>query len=286
VTAMVTPFDEHGALDPNGAAVLARWLTDHGTDALVVAGSTGEGAVLDDGELGDLLRAVRESVTVPVVAATGTSDTRHTIERTRIAEGAGVDAVLVVTPYYVRPSQEGIKAHFMAVAGSTSLPLVVYDIPVRTGRKVQTNTMLALARGATNVVGVKDAAGDPVATARLVHEAPHGFDVYCGDDLLALPMLAVGAVGVVSVASLWLGGQFSEIVNLFAKGDTEGSREVFARHLDEIAFQSSEEYPNPMPAKAACRAMGLPAGHCRLPMGPAPAELDEQAATIVSALSV
>jgi 4-hydroxy-tetrahydrodipicolinate synthase len=282
---MVTPFDGLGALDPHGAASLARWLTERGTDALVLAGSTGEGAVLEDAELGDLVRAVRESVTVPILAATGTSDTRHTIERTRIAESAGADAVLVVTPYYVRPSQEGIKAHFMAVADSTNLPLVVYDIPVRTGRKVHTNTMLALARGASNVIGVKDAAGDPVATARLAYEAPHGFDVYCGDDLLTLPMLAVGAVGVVSVASHWLGGQFSEIVNLFAKGDTEGSREIFARHIDEIAFQSGEDYPNPMPAKAVCRAMGLPAGQCRLPMGPAPAELDERAARIVSSLS-
>jgi 4-hydroxy-tetrahydrodipicolinate synthase len=282
---MVTPFDERGDLDLKGAAAVAGWLADHGTDALVVAGSTGEGAVLSDAELGDLLRAVRESVTVPVVAATGTADTRHTIERTKVAEDAGADAVLVVTPYYVRPSQAGLKAHFMAVARSTSLPVVIYDIPVRSGRKVATETMIALSRGVTNVVGVKDASGDPVATARLVREAPVGFDVYCGDDLLTLPMLAVGAVGVVSVASHWIGPQFSEIVNRFAKGDTEGARETFSRHLDDIAFQSSEEYPNPLPAKAVCRAMGLPAGQCRLPMGQATPELDEQAALIVSSLS-
>ncbi len=282
LTAMVTPFDRDGALDIDGAVQLARWLADHGSDGLVVAGSTGEGAVLDDAELSELWRAVSRAVTIPVVAATGTSDTRHTIERTKAAEAAGADAVLVVTPYYVRPSQAGIAAHFESVAHATSLPVLLYDIPVRTGRKISNETMFHLGRNVSNVVGVKDAAGDIIATARRVAGAPDGFEVYCGDDLFTLPMLAVGAVGVVSVASHWVGPQLSEMVATFAKGDTEGAQALNARMLDSVSFQSSEDYPNPMPAKAVCRALGLPAGQCRLPIGEAPAELDELAAQVAA----
>jgi 4-hydroxy-tetrahydrodipicolinate synthase len=285
VTAMVTPFDSDGALDIDGAAALARWLSDHGTDALVLAGSTGEGAMLDDTELFELWSAVTEAVTIPVIAATGTADTRHTIERTKLAERAGAEAALVVTPYYVRPSQAGLAGHFEAVCRSTSLPVLIYDIPIRSGRRVATDTMLGLAHSLGNLVGVKDAAADPVGTARLVSAAPSSFEVYCGDDLLMLPMLAVGAVGIVSVAAHWIGPQMSEIVKRFAKGDTEGARETNARHLEQMAFQSSDEFPNPMPAKAVCRALGLPAGQCRLPIGPAPVELDEKAAQMLATVS-
>ena len=146
---MVTPFDRDGSLDVDGAVQLARWLCDHGTDGLVVAGTTGEGTVLDDSEASDLWGAVSAAVTVPVIAATGSNDTRHTIERTKAAEAAGADAVLVVTPYYSRPSQAGLAAHFASVAGATSLPVLLYDIPVRTGRKIATDTMLELAREVT-----------------------------------------------------------------------------------------------------------------------------------------
>jgi 4-hydroxy-tetrahydrodipicolinate synthase len=282
---MVTPFDPDGALDVDGAVRLARWLADNGSDGLVLAGSTGEGAVLDDAEVAELWRAVAGAVTVPIIAATGSSDTRHTVERTKAAEAAGAHAVLVVTPYYVRPSQAGIAAHFERVAEATSLPVLLYDIPVRTGRKIETETMLQLARTVSNILGVKDAAGDIVATARRVAGAPDGFEVYCGDDLFTLPALSVGAVGVISVAAHWLGPQLAEMVATFAKGDTDGARVLNARMLDSIAFQSSEDYPNPMPAKAVCRALGLPAGQCRLPIGPAPAELDELAAR-VAAISI
>jgi 4-hydroxy-tetrahydrodipicolinate synthase len=281
---MVTPFDSDGALDVDGAVRLARWLSDHGSDGLVVAGTTGEGSVLDDAEASELWRAVSSAVTVPVIAATGSNDTRHTIELTRAAQAAGADAVLVVTPYYSRPSQAGLAAHFASVAGATSLPVLLYDIPLRTGRKIANDTMLMLAREVTNLVGVKDSAGDVVSTARLAAAAPDGFEVYCGDDPFTLPMLAVGAVGVVSVSAHWLGPQLSEMIATFAKGDTEGAQALNARLLESVSFQSSEEYPNPMPAKAMCRALGLPAGQCRLPIGPAPAELDERAALVAAAV--
>jgi 4-hydroxy-tetrahydrodipicolinate synthase len=281
---MVTPFDDDGALDVAGAATLARWLTDNGSDALVVAGTTGEAPVLSDGELADLWRAVSEAVTVPVIAGTGTNDTRHSIECTKLARDAGADAVLVVTPYYSRPSQAGLAAHFTAVAESTDLPVLLYDIPVRTGRKIAADTMLALAQRVANIVGVKDAAADVAGAARLVAEAPDGFELYSGDDALTLPLLSVGAVGVVSVASNWAGEEMGHIVAAWSKGDTEGARLANARMLESYEFETSEAYPNPQPAKAACRALGLPVGQCRLPMGSAPPELDERARGVLARL--
>jgi 4-hydroxy-tetrahydrodipicolinate synthase len=281
---MVTPFDATGALDVDGAVTLARWLTSHGSDGLVLTGTTGEAPVLSDSELIDLWRAVSEAVTVPVIAGTGTNDTRHSMACTKAATDAGVDAVLVVTPYYSRPSQAGIAAHFTAVAGATDLPVILYDIPVRTGRKIATAVLLQLARQVRNIVGVKDAAGDPVAAARVVAEAPEGFELYSGDDNLTLPLLAVGAVGVVSVAAHWAGEEIGEFVAAFSKGDVEGARAMNARLLESYEFESSEAYPNPMPAKAACRALGLPAGQCRLPIGDAPAELDDRARAVVARL--
>ena len=161
---MVTPFDAAGALDVDGAVLLARWLADNGSDGLVLGGTTGEGAVLDDDEASELWRAVAAAVTIPVIAGTGSNNTRHTLELTKAAADAGADAVLVVTPYYSRPSQAGIAAHFDAVSAVSSLPMLVYDIPVRTGRKIATETMLHLARDLPNLVGVKDAACDVVST--------------------------------------------------------------------------------------------------------------------------
>ncbi|MDQ3147752.1 MAG: 4-hydroxy-tetrahydrodipicolinate synthase [Actinomycetota bacterium] len=285
VTAMVTPFDDDLALDLDAAVALARWLTDHGSDGLVLAGSTGEGTSLSDAEKLDLFRAVAEAVTVPVLAGTGTADTRHSVELTRAAVACGVAGVLVVAPYYSRPSQAGLDLHFRAVAEAAGeRPVLLYDIPVRTGRRVARETLLALAREVPNVVGVKDAAGDPHGTARLVDAAPEGFEVYSGEDGLTLPLLAVGAVGVIGVAANWAPGFQSEVIAAFAKGDVTLARELNARLLPSFAFESSEAAPNPIPAKAALRHLGLRVGQCRPPLGPAPPGLDDQAAEVLSAL--
>ncbi|HXW33819.1 MAG TPA: 4-hydroxy-tetrahydrodipicolinate synthase [Acidimicrobiales bacterium] len=283
VTAMVTPFEDDGSLDIDGAVRLSRWLTGHGSDALVIAGTTGEGAALSDAEMSDLWRAVSQTVTVPVVAGTGTSDTRHSMELTRMATEAGVAGILLVTPYYNRPSQQGIFEHFAAVASVTELPVMLYDIPARTGRKISSDTMLRLARSLPNIVGVKDAAGDVVASARLVADAPAGFELYSGDDHFTLPLLSVGAVGAVSVASHWIGDEIGEMISAFRSGDVERARNLNASLADLVAFQSSETNPNPIPAKAMCRALGLPAGQCRLPMGVAPKELEEDARRLLAA---
>ncbi len=286
VTAMVTPFDDRGALDLDGAVTLARWLAEHGSDGLVLAGTTGEGPVLSDQEKADLWRAVAEAVTVPVVAGTGTNDTAHSIELTQTAERCGVAGALVVTPYYSRPSQAGLFDHFAAVASSSSLPVLLYDIPVRTGRRIAGDTMLRLAREVPTVVGVKDAAGDVIGASRLLAEAPSAFELYSGDDAFTLPLLSVGAVGVVSVASHWVGREMGEMVAAFRRGDVEGARQRHASLLDSFAFESSEEFPNPLPAKAVCRALGLPAGQCRQPLGPAPMELDGQASALIGRLGL
>ncbi|MGH9157863.1 MAG: 4-hydroxy-tetrahydrodipicolinate synthase [Acidimicrobiales bacterium] len=284
VTAMVTPFAEDGSLDLGAAAEVARWLADHGSDGLVVAGTTGEGPVLTDPEKLDLWRAVAEAVTVPVIANTGSNDTAHSVEMTRQAAACGAAGVLVVTPYYNRPSQAGIEAHIRASAAATDLPLLVYDIPVRTGRKVAHEVLVRLAREVPNVVGVKDATSDLAAAARLAAAVPSSFEVYSGNDDQTLGLLAVGAVGVISVASNWAGPQFAEMIAAFGKGDTTGARELNAGLLGSFAFESSDAAPNPVPAKAAMRALGHRVGECRLPLGPAPAGLDERARALVATL--
>lgn len=284
VTAMVTPFDQDGRVDLDAAASLARWLVDHGSEGLVVTGSTGEATALTDAERVDLWRAVTDSVTVPVVAGTGSAATDHTVELTRQAAGCGVAGAIVVTPYYCRPSQAGLEAHYRAVASATDLPLLLYDIPVRTGRKIDHSTVLKLARDLPNVVGIKDAAGDVAAAARLASAAPGHFELYSGDDSLTLALLAAGAVGVVGVATHWAGSQMAEMITAFEKGDVVRARHINAGLFDSYAFESSEDAPNPVPAKAMMRVLGLPVGECRLPMGPTPPGLEDRAREVLSGL--
>jgi 4-hydroxy-tetrahydrodipicolinate synthase len=285
ITAMVTPFDDDGTLDLPAAQDLARWLAAHGSDALVLSGSTGESSVLTDDEKVDLWRAVAEVVTIPVIAGSGSNDTAHSIAMTRAAAESGVDGVLVVTPYYNRPSQAGIAEHFRVVAEAAGdLPVLLYDIPVRSGRRIETATMLRLAREVPAIVGLKDAAGDPPSTAHLAAQAPAGFEIYSGDDVMTLPLLAVGAVGLISVASHWVGPRLRSVVDAFLSGDLAAAIAGNAELLDSFDFESSADFPNPLPAKAALRALGLRVGQCRLPMGVSTPELDAQAAKVVAAV--
>ncbi len=283
-TAMVTPFDEDGALDLDAARDLARYLVGNGNDGLVVAGTTGESPVLSDDEKLSLWAAVAEAVTIPVVAGTGTNDTAHSVHLTAEASKLGVAGVLALCPYYNRPSQAGIDAHLRAVAAATDLPVMIYDIPIRTGRKIATDTLLRLARDVPNVLALKDAAGNPGETARVVAESPSDFEVYSGDDALTLPLLAVGAVGVVGVATHWCGLDVAEMLDCWRKGDTDGARRVNARLLESWAFETGDAAPNPVPAKAMMRELGLRVGECRLPMGPAPAGLTERAREVMANL--
>jgi 4-hydroxy-tetrahydrodipicolinate synthase len=285
LTAMVTPFDGDGRLDLDVAARLARWLVDHGNEGLVVAGTTGEAPTLSDDEKVELWRAVASAVTVPVLAGTGTNDTHDTVQLTKRASGCGVAGVLIVTPYYNRPSQAGLEGHFRAAAEATDLPVMVYDVPIRTGRKIGHDTLLRLA-GVTNIVAVKDAADDVAGSARLAAEAPSGFELYSGSDALTLALLAVGAVGVVSVAAHWTGELHAEMIAAFSKGDVDRAREVNARLLPSYAFENSDDAPNPIPTKAMLRLLGLPVGRGRPPMDAEPPDLEARAGALIAGLGL
>jgi 4-hydroxy-tetrahydrodipicolinate synthase len=240
--------------------------------------------VLTDDERLDLVEAVVGAVTVPVVAATGTNDTAHSVHLTAGAAARGAAGILAVTPYYNRPSPAGIEAHFRAVAAASGLPVLLYDIPVRSGRRIGPELTVRLAREVPTVVGVKDATGDVAGAATVVDRAPAGFDVYCGDDGLTLPFLAVGGAGIVSVASHWAGTVFGAMDAAFRAGDVDRAADLNRMLLESFAFESSEAHPNPVPAKAACRALGWPVGQTRLPNPPAPPSLDEEARAVIGRL--
>jgi len=286
ITAMVTPFADDGSLDAAAAADLAEWLVDQGNDGLVLAGTTGESPTLSDDEKLELWRSVRAAVDVPLIAGSTSNDTQHSVELTEAAADVGMDGILAVTPYYNRPSQAGLEAHFRAIADASSLPVILYDIPIRTGRKIDTATILRLAEDVPTIAGVKDAAGDPAETARLIAAAPEDFELYSGDDALALPFLAVGAVGVISVAAHWAAGLVRELVDAVLKGDMETAQAVNDRLLTSYAFQASDLAPNPVPAKAMLRVLGHAVGECRLPMGPTPEGLEGVAREIAADLDL
>lgn len=277
MSAMVTPFDGAGRLDLDAARTLARWLADHGNDGLVVAATTGEGGVLSDAERCDLIRAVSEAVTIPVIAGTGSSDTRHSIEMTRLARGLGAAGVIVVGPYYSRPPQAGIEAHFRAVAAATDLPVMVYDVPGRTGRRIDEAVLLRLFRGVANIVAFKDATGDPPAAAALVARAGDHFDLYSGDDAMTLPLLAVGAVGVVSTTAHWTAPFLQQMVAACERGDLPEARRIHARLLPSFEFANTDTSVYSMSVKAMMRTLGHAVGECRLPLPPAPPEAEARA---------
>ena len=282
--AMVTPFAADGSLDVDASVQLAKWLVEQGSEGLVITGTTGEGPTITDEEDWELWRSVAEAVTVPVIAGTTTNDTAHSIEQTKKAEELGCDGILAVTPYYNRPSQEGLYAHFAAIAGATSLPVVLYDIPIRTGRKINSDTMVSLAADCENIVAVKDAAGNPGETAKVIRDAPAGFEVYSGDDNLTLPLLAVGAVGVISVAAHWSAPEHVAMMDAWDAGDAAEARRINARLLESFDYESGDLTPNPVPTKAMLRTLGLPVGQPRLPMGPTPDGLEDTARSVYARL--
>jgi 4-hydroxy-tetrahydrodipicolinate synthase len=283
---MVTPFREDESLDLDGAVALARWLLDHGSDGLVLAGTTGEAPTLTDDEKVELWSAVREAVDAPLIAGTGSFDTRHTCELSERAAATGVDGLLVVTPYYSKPSAAGLEAHFRAVAAATDLPVLVYDIPGRTGKKVSTELLVRLAQEVPTVAGIKDAAGNPGETARVVAGAPDDFSVYSGDDPMTLPLLAVGAVGVIGTATHWCGEAMADLIAAFTKGDHERARELNASLFDSYEYESRELAQFALAVKVVLRLLGQPAGPCRLPIGPEPEGLEADARRMLEGLGL
>ena len=286
MTAMVTPFDEDGSVALDAARDVARYLIAQGNDALVVAGSTGEGSSLSDDEKLDLFAAVAEAVDVPVLAGTSSSDTARSVALTARVAATGVAGVLATTPAYARPSQHGIAQHFGAIAQATALPVMLYDIPVRTGRKLSTATTVDVVRSHSNVVALKDASADLVSAAATKAELGESLDLYSGDDALLLPFLAIGAVGLVSVAAHWAAPEFAALIRSAHAGDWRAARMLNARLAPSCTFETSDMYPNPLPSKAAMRALGFAVGQCRLPLGRGDDDLDQSARDVVSALAV
>jgi 4-hydroxy-tetrahydrodipicolinate synthase len=276
ITAMVTPFAKDGSLDAEGARGLARYLVDHGSDGIVVCGTTGESPTLSHDEKMELFAAVLDEVgdRASVIAGTGSYNTAETIELTKAAGELGVHACLIVTPYYSKPPQNGLLAHFAAVADASSVPLLIYDIPGRTGRRVERPTMVELARH-ERIVGVKDAVGDAGETANLradlVSSGLEDFEIYSGDDPMLLPHLAAGAVGIISVCSHLVGPQIKQILTAWHDGKNEEAQRVYAELLPLFAVIMGVT-ASPIPVKHALELIGQPAGEPRLPLVPATAD--------------
>ena len=286
LSAMVTPFMEDGSLDVDGAVGLAQWLVGHGHDGLVLTGTTGEAPTLTDDEKVAIWRAVRQAVDVPLLAGSGSNDTRHTVDLSQRAAETGVDGLLVVVPYYNRPPQAGIEAHMRAVAAATGMPIVMYDVPHRTGRAMTVETIVRLATEVPTIAGLKDARGNPAEAARIVAEAPDDFDLYSGDDSLTLALLAAGAVGIVGVATHWCGGYMAEMIRAFQGGDHDQARRINAELRASFSYPVSELWQAPGAVKAMLAELGLPSGPCRLPLGPVPEEARVRAKELIAALPV
>ncbi len=273
-TAMATPFDADRRLDLGGARRLAEHLVDTGTTTLVVHGTTGESPTLSGDEPWQLLAAVREAADgrATVVMGTGSNDTAHAISSTRRAADEGADAVLVVTPYYNRPDQRGLLAHFTAVANAADVPVLLYDIPARTGCEIAVETLTELAQIET-IVGVKDATGDLGKAADVLlatRAAPGGFCVWSGADEVNLPLLSLGAVGVVSVSAHLVGPEIARMIEVFP---TDPARAAELHLACLPVHRALFAAPSPAPLKGALDSLGLPGGPVRPPLADASAEV-------------
>jgi 4-hydroxy-tetrahydrodipicolinate synthase len=264
VTAMITPMAPDGTVDYDGAARLAEYLvTDMGNDGLVLNGTTGEAPTTTDAEKEQLLRVVLDAVgtRAKVVAGVGTNITSHTIELARSAERAGAHGVLVVTPYYSKPPQPALEAHFTAVADATGLPMLIYDIPGRTGAAVATETLVRLAVH-PRIVGVKDAKDDPAATSHVL--ARTDLVYYCGTDMVNLPWLSLGAVGFISVVGHVVGDRLHEMIDAFGAGDVTRARQI---HYELIpVYTGMFRNQGAVMTKAALDLLGQPGGAMRAPL--------------------
>jgi 4-hydroxy-tetrahydrodipicolinate synthase len=269
VTAMVTPFDSQYSVDESAFVSLIEHLISTGTETVVVAGTTGESATLSHKEKVRLFTVAKQTVghRGQVVAGTGTNNTADTITLTKHAQEIGVDGVLLVTPYYNRPSQEGLIAHYSAVAKSTELPVVLYNVPARTGTNLLASTCVRVAQLAKNVVAVKEASKDLEQIGDILATAPDGFQVYSGDDGTTLPVLSLGGSGVVSVTSHIYGRQLADMHSAWFKGEVEKARQI---HLQSLALTRTLFLaPNPVAVKAALKLIGvLQNDLVRLPLVP------------------
>jgi 4-hydroxy-tetrahydrodipicolinate synthase len=266
-TAMVTPFDHKGNIDFAKTTQLVNYLIKNGTDSLVVAGTTGESPTLTTEEKIALFRHVVQVVDgrVPVIAGTGSNNTRASIELTKKAEEIGVDGVMIVAPYYNKPNQEGIYQHYKAIAESTTLPIMVYNIPGRAVVNIAVETIVRLSE-IPNIVAVKDASGNLDAMTEIIAKTREDFMLYSGDDGLTLPVLAIGGSGVVSVASHVIGNEMKEMITAFERGDHQTAAKLHQKLLP--IMKGLFAAPSPVPVKTALQIKGLDVGSVRLPLVP------------------
>ncbi|CAH0152916.1 4-hydroxy-tetrahydrodipicolinate synthase [Priestia megaterium] len=280
-TAMVTPFDHKGNIDFEKTTQLINYLISNGSDALVIAGTTGESPTLSTEEKLALFRHSVKVVDgrVPVVAGTGSNNTYASIELTKKAEEIGVDAIMIVAPYYNKPNQEGLYQHFKTIAESTELPVMLYNIPGRSVINMSVDTIVRLAE-LPNVVALKDASGDLDAMTAIIAQTSDDFALYSGDDGLTLPVLAVGGTGIISVASHIIGNEMQEMVKLYESGNPKEAAKIHQRIVP--VMKSLFAAPSPTPVKTALQLKGLDVGSVRLPLVPL---TEEERQTLVSTLN-
>lgn len=267
ITAMVTPFDTNGDIDFVATEKLIEHLIENGSDGLVVAGTTGESPTLSASEKVELFKFAAEKVNgrIPVIAGTGSNDTRSSISLTQQAEEAGVDGIMLVTPYYNKPAQEGLYQHFKAIAEATRLPVMLYNIPGRSAVNMAPETIIRLAE-IPNIVSVKEASGNLDAASMIIEATSDDFTLYSGDDGLTLPLMAIGADGIVSVASHIIGNEMQAMIADFTSGNL---KEAAAKHRKLLPVMNALfAAPNPVPVKTALQLMGIETGTVRMPMIP------------------
>ena len=263
ITAMITPFAKDGSIDWDGIATLATHLADHGHDAIAVNGTTGEAPTTKSSEKLEIIKVVKSTVgsRVKVLSGAGDNETSYTVEQAKRSADAGADGLLIVTPYYNKPPQAGIEAHFKAVASATDLPIMMYDIPGRTGVEIESDTIVRLF-DLPNIVALKDAKGNLAATSDVI--ARCGIPVYSGDDILNLPFLSIGAVGFVSVCGHTVGSELKAMLDAWFAGDTARALEIHQKLIP--VFKGTFKTQGAILTKAAMNLMGLPGGTTRLPL--------------------
>ena len=263
ITAMITPFAKDGSIDWDGIATLANHLADHGHDAIAVNGTTGEAPTTKSSEKLEIIKVVKSTVgsRVKVLSGAGDNETSYTVEQAKRSADAGADGLLIVTPYYNKPPQAGIEAHFKAVASATDLPIMMYDIPGRTGVEIESDTIVRLFE-LPNIVALKDAKGNLAATSDVI--ARCGIPVYSGDDILNLPFLSIGAVGFVSVCGHTVGSELKAMLDAWFAGDTARALEIHQKLIP--VFKGTFKTQGAILTKAAMNLMGLPGGTTRLPL--------------------
>ena len=263
ITAMVTPFDENLDVNFDAAVSLAVKLVNEGNTALVITGTTGEAPTLTDEEKTDLYKAVKKAVDVPVIAGVGTNSTKSTIENIRKAQESGVDGLPAVTPYYNKPDQDSLYCHFKEVAASTDLPVMLYNVPGRTGCNLLPETVEKLAQ-IDNIAALKEAGGNIVQFTDIIRRVPEDFLVYSGDDSMLLPAMATGCYGIVSVASHIVSPEMKEMIDAFVSGNNEKAKEINLKLFN--IFRDLFIVSNPVPVKSALNMTGVRAGGVRLPL--------------------